>query len=58
LLHDGLKSNEQCQQLQGHFGVIAKFVTTGIGFPEVIETTPLRKRSYAKDGKKGVNVFV
>ena len=37
--------NEQCQQLQGHWGVMAKLVTTGNGLPEDTVITPLRKRS-------------
>ena len=49
---------EQCQQLHGHFGVMAKFVTTGMGLPDVIDTTPFRKRSYAREGKYGVKVLL
>ncbi len=48
---------EQCQQLHGHFGVMAKFVTTGTGFPEVMETIPLRKRSCAREvRRKGIRI--
>jgi hypothetical protein len=36
---------------------MAKLVITGRGLPEATEITPFRKRSYAGDGKYGVNVL-